>query len=65
MTIDEFKEKRIEIYDKCNAEIDIVIEKKKLEGTWIGGLTSDPPEIQAIKDKAFSEIRELAKMLEN
>ena len=64
MTIEEFKEKKIEILDKCNAELEVIIDKMKAEGTLRGGLTIDPPEVQAVKEKAFSELSELWKLVE-
>ena len=64
MTNKEFQQKQQEIFRKYNLEIMEVIERLKNEGRWIGGLTSDPPEIKELKDKAYAEIAELAKKVE-
>lgn len=64
MTNDELITKRMEILHESNLEIDKTIAKLKKEGKWSGGLTSDPPEIRKIKEKAYAEIAELAKQVE-
>ena len=61
----EFQKKQQEIFRECNIKIDSVIEQLKKDGKWIGGLTNDPPEIQEIKDRAFSEIKKLSKQVED